>query len=186
VRGCWEGDGVGGITKQSSNLVALPRRDSLTFERMPGESAVAFAAFVVYRDVGPTRSIRKLRQEVGKSRAVLERWSVRWSWVERVRLWDAEVDANLRAENLERLQEDARRHHAVAGLFLQKLVERLQAVRPEDLPLSALPHYLDVAVKVQRLALGVAADTVEVAGNPERPLEVAVRFVRDWDLAEDA
>jgi hypothetical protein len=169
----------------AGNVVPFERSREVTFERMKGESRAAFSAFVAYRDAGPTRRINVVAAECKKSPSLLYRWSSRWHWQERADAFDAEMDRRLRAENLDRLREDARRHHAIAGLFLQKLVDRLKAVRPEDLPLSALPNYLDTAVKVQRLALGVASDSVELSGNPDRPLEVTVRFVRDWQLASE-
>ncbi len=60
------------------------------WRRQPGESRQAFAAFEVYRDgaIRGVRSIRRTAEELGKSRQLLERWSVRWRWVERCDKYD--------------------------------------------------------------------------------------------------
>lgn len=80
------------------------------YERQPGESAVAYAAFRAYRDLGPGRSVNKAvsvlldrwpdittrdsRSEQSRdsytSRAA--HWSANHRWVERAAEWDATVD----------------------------------------------------------------------------------------------
>ncbi len=54
----------------------------------PPESAVAHQAYLTYRDMGPSRSLRKLAQRLGKCESLLKRWSARHSWRERVMEWD--------------------------------------------------------------------------------------------------
>ena len=53
------------------------------FEQQPEESAKAFTAFSVYLNLGPERSLAAVGQKLGKSIALLERWSARWRWSER-------------------------------------------------------------------------------------------------------
>jgi hypothetical protein len=71
------------------------------WERQADESDRAFAAFVVYRDLGGRRSLdevcRRLypRSQTGRKRAATGRvqlWSTRHRWVARARAWDAERD----------------------------------------------------------------------------------------------
>lgn len=69
------------------------------FDRQPGESAKAFAAFVEYRELGVQRSLEAVRLKVGKCKALMERWSSRHSWVERVTAYDA--DRNKKAARAE-------------------------------------------------------------------------------------
>ena len=63
------------------------------WRRQPGESRQAFAAFEVYRDgaVRGRRSIRRTARKLGKSRQLLEKWSVKWRWVERCDRFDFAV-----------------------------------------------------------------------------------------------
>lgn len=53
----------------------------------------AFAAFAEYRDLGSERSLEQVRQKVGKSLALMERWSTKWKWVSRAQQFDAHIDS---------------------------------------------------------------------------------------------
>ena len=48
------------------------------------------------RDMGAERSLAKVAQKLGKSKALMERWSVRWQWGQRAEAWDAEFDRMVR------------------------------------------------------------------------------------------
>ena len=57
---------------------------AMTFEQQQKESDKAFAAFAMYLSMGPERSLEAVRQKCGKSARLIQRWSSRWSWTERV------------------------------------------------------------------------------------------------------
>jgi hypothetical protein len=66
--------------------------------QLSGESSVAYAMFLKYRNLGPHRSIAELRRSDGKPadkkcRRQLEFWSARWCWVERSKRFDAHNEA---------------------------------------------------------------------------------------------
>jgi hypothetical protein len=71
------------------------------FDRLPGESPRAFAAFVAYRDLGPGRSLDAACRQLGGQRESNKRattgrvgkWSSRYKWVERCRAYDAHQEA---------------------------------------------------------------------------------------------
>jgi hypothetical protein len=71
-----------------------------------GESAESFADFVVYRDLGPYRSLAEVQRLKGKPKkgrkkatvkrqasGCMKRRSKRWKWGDRVAAWDAMLDA---------------------------------------------------------------------------------------------
>lgn len=62
--------------------------DSL-WDRQPEESAKAYAAFTVYRDMGVGRSIRATAKAIAKSARLLKEWSARHQWVSRADAYDA-------------------------------------------------------------------------------------------------
>lgn len=64
-----------------------------SWEPRSSESMPAYAAFAEYRDLGPDRSLSQVRQIVGKSARLIDRWSSDWSWVERAKAYDAHLDA---------------------------------------------------------------------------------------------
>lgn len=58
-----------------------------------GESAIAYAAFRVYLDLGPSRSLKLAWQAHSKKNTVAaghwRRWSTRFAWTARARAWDS-------------------------------------------------------------------------------------------------
>lgn len=66
------------------------------WERLEKETRKSFEAFCIYRDLGHSRSISKVRvkyQEAGgrKNEALLYRWSRVWKWVARVEMWERDL-----------------------------------------------------------------------------------------------
>ena len=72
----------------------------LAWERQENESARAYEAFSLYRDMGAERSLVKVGHSLGKSRALIERWSSQHDWVDRVKALEAR-DEMLRREAVE-------------------------------------------------------------------------------------
>src|SRR3954447_21109483 len=74
------------------------------FEKQPDESAKAYAAFACYRDLGPERSTRKVAQRLGRSVALIQRWSRRHAWVARAGAYDnlLEMERHAAVEDYER------------------------------------------------------------------------------------
>jgi hypothetical protein len=72
------------------------------FHKHPGESLAAYRAFTVYRDMGGLNKGRRSLDRVGRllypgkvpgarkrgKLGMLERWSIRYRWVERAREYD--------------------------------------------------------------------------------------------------
>lgn len=62
------------------------------YDRLPGETAKAYEAFSVYRDMGTERSLEAVSKALGKSAAFLSRWSSKHDWVDRAESWDIDQD----------------------------------------------------------------------------------------------
>ena len=54
------------------------------FEQQPRESNKAFAAFSLYLNMGFKRSIAAVRKQLGKNEGLIERWSAKFDWQNRV------------------------------------------------------------------------------------------------------
>jgi hypothetical protein len=79
------------------------------YTRRTGESARAFEAYQSYRDMGAQRSLAGVGQKLGKSKAILERWSSRWEWVRRCEVYDATLAAKDKAAKEQALKDEAQR-----------------------------------------------------------------------------
>lgn len=142
------------------------------WERMAeaGEGEESFAAFAVYRDLGPLRrSITLVARELDKSRVLVGRWSSRWSWVERAGAWDAWLDAQRVDEQVEAVREMARRHAQASDLMTAMWLQRAQAMisaqQLDQIPAAAMPRWLDVAVRVGRLSRGASTEILAPEGS---------------------
>jgi hypothetical protein len=165
------------------------------WEQQPGESARAFGAFRAYRDLGPRRSLPGAAaafygQTSASGERQFDKWSRAFRWVERAAAWDRHLDAEGRAAQEAARREMADRHVREARALQAKALERLRALRPEELGPSDLLRYIVEAVKLERLALG-EPDTVqrqELTGKGGGPLhfslEDAVAAARELEEAQ--
>jgi hypothetical protein len=98
---------------QSVGHDKLERVMMRAWERLPKESAPAYEAFSTYAEMGVTRSLAAVGRRLGKSRPLMERWSVRYGWVSRAAAFDQhmyEVKARARhAAEIAEAQKWARR-----------------------------------------------------------------------------
>ena len=63
------------------------------FEQQPRESAKAFAAFKIYLQLGPERSLPAVAERCKKHVSIMGRWSSRWHWAERIQAHTAHLAA---------------------------------------------------------------------------------------------
>ncbi|MEI8292237.1 MAG: hypothetical protein WCH99_22430 [Verrucomicrobiota bacterium] len=141
----------------------------LPFEQQNNESNKAFAAFSLYLSLGPQRSTREVGEKLGKSEGLIERWSSKFGWTDRV----AAHGAHLAKVEREALEATARGKAAIWETREQKLKEtewemheRAIAAAKRGLDaymerekvyanLSDIGRMLEIASKLGRLATGL-------------------------------
>jgi hypothetical protein len=129
------------------------------WERQRGESAKAFAAWVLYRDMVDTRSYQKVAQELSKSDTLIKRWGTKWRWQERLNAFLASQDTARLECHRKAMEEMNSRHISTAILFQEKTVEKLQSVHINDLAPRDLPRWFEISVAVERSAYGLNPST---------------------------
>lgn len=155
-----------------------PDSDRHPWERLKAggkfiESQKAFESFTVYRDMGPTRSLAKAGQKAGKKRHILEAWSSQFRWVERCDRYDEHMDRIALLEQEDTRRAMARRHIEVATGMLEKAIQRLAALDPEQISPAQIPIYIQTGVTIERLAAGESTEnTREITTPPVRYIEV--------------
>jgi hypothetical protein len=144
-----------------------------SWEQLEGESDKAFSAFVIFRDMGPSK--RSLdgastlyhnhnRQEGDKKEMAgaknknrsgqVQVWADRWNWRQRASAWDAEQDRVGREAQLQEIIEMRRRHAEEAMLLQTVALEKLRAIDPDSLTANQTLDYLVEAAKLERLSRG--------------------------------
>lgn len=145
--------------------------------RLDGESAKAFAAFNIYRKMGPRRSLSKtsaaIHGEVLGKNPTKVRQLAKWSsknghnWVERVTFWDEEQD-RLDEIDMKESRKDMIKRHASQSLILQsKSLEKLKDINPADLSANDALRMLTEAIRIERLTRGVPDQHIAHSGAME-------------------
>lgn len=169
------------------------------WDRLENETAKAYAAFAVYRDLGPLRSLVRARDKLGKRpgyETLLGRWSRRYNWVERAQAWDAHLDEITKTTTEETRKEMARRHiesainiqkfgqalHGIAADQLNRWKVMIEKGETLDLSPYELARILDHALKAQ-----VDGATLErlTRGEPTARIDIPRRYVCVMDDEDD-
>lgn len=129
----------------------MPECTDKPWERQKGEGEKAYEAFVLYRDMGPKRSIRAVGQELGKSRALIERWSSQWDWQERVRAYENELDKEARAKALKDRKAMTKRHIGISMQLQRKALEALNKLQVEAMSPKDIREFIKMATDLERL-----------------------------------
>ena len=90
------------------------KRTEQPWERQKGESAQAFEAFFLYLEMGGSRSLRAVSQELGKSKTLIDRWSRTYKWVERCRAWDNHLQYEAKKAAITEVRNMTKRHVTMA------------------------------------------------------------------------
>jgi hypothetical protein len=102
------------------------------WERQDPDTDRSFEAFEVYRQMGTARSLAKVARKLGKSKRVIEAWSRRNQWAERVIAFDR-YEAQKINDRIVADTARMRRRQIEQALELQGAArKRLRSLRPEE------------------------------------------------------
>jgi len=149
------------------------------WDRLPGEPVLAFNAFKFYRDTpAKDRSIRKCilayhQKESSTTIALWGRWSTRFNWVARVEAFEDDQDRIALMARADAIKAMQKRHVQTALSIQSKAIQRLQAVKPEELTHYELIRFFEVGIRLERLALGEPESIERIEQDWKKPLEDA-------------
>ncbi|HEX5467076.1 MAG TPA: hypothetical protein VFW92_10435 [Candidatus Limnocylindrales bacterium] len=160
------------------------------WEPQPGETSPAYAAFVLYRDMGSARSISKTAEALGRNRTLIGGWSSRWRWQERIAGWEGELSRRALEEETNERRAMVKLHARTARAVINAVARRVvgdeahgvAAIDPNTLGPQDLARLLDVAVKIERLARGVPSEVVETRASIEADVR---RLSSEYDFTEE-
>lgn len=143
--------------KERSDYMA---KEAKPWEMQPRETAKQFEAFVVYRDM-EERSLANAGKVLGKSKAMMERWSSANKWVERVAAWDNEKDRIARQEQIKEIRKMRDRHAKGSVAMFAKALEGLKNIKAEELTAQDIVRMFAESVKAERISRGDVGDVIE-------------------------
>jgi hypothetical protein len=109
-----------------AQYLSLP--DVVAWEKIPHESKEQHDAFLAYLEF-PPRSITGLAEQIGSPTTTLYRWARRFSWEDRAREFDIEMDRAFAREMAHQARETARRHSQEARDTIKTLLAPVEAMR---------------------------------------------------------
>jgi hypothetical protein len=135
--------------------------DSDSWEQFPAESAKAFSAFCVYRDMGPNRSLAKTAHTMNRPpgyKQTLWEWSTKYEWRSRCLDYDRHIEKVAQSEKENAIREMADRHARDAVKIQQMVMEALETTSLEAAPPRDLIRLWERAVRAERTSRGLPAE----------------------------
>jgi hypothetical protein len=133
-----------------------------SWERLPGESGGAYAAFCSFRDYGPERNVRKAVEvaEVdtakrGKRYRVWSAWAAAYKWRERAGEYDQYLDRLKQAEKRKTIEAQGELHRTITGKMLAVVEKKLDTIDPAELAQGTVTAWVETAIRAEREAAGL-------------------------------
>jgi hypothetical protein len=140
------------------------------WDRRPDDSQASWQAFVVYRDMGLTRSNAKVARALGKSKALIDRWSRTHNWVIRAAAFDSHEDRMHLLEMRKARVDAEKRNLQIAGAAMNVAAgglreyvndtKKVASLKPAD-----IARLMEVASRLEALTLGNPTENVKHSGT---------------------
>lgn len=140
------------------------------WERQPDETALRYAQFRAYLDVGRGRTLRKAAETLARHPAYVRTVAAAYRWGERAEAHDRHRDELHERVWLEQRRQAAERDGQLLNAAVAKVAQRLSVLLPEELDPDDLIRLLDVTMRHRRVLFGDPGLTVAVTGPGGEPL----------------
>lgn len=140
------------------------------WERQENESAEAYEAFSLYRDMAPAeRSLARVGQKLGKSKTLMERWSSKHEWKHRVYEYEKYLDALALHKATTQLAEMRARHIKIGQLLQTKGLKALEKIEDKYIESQDAIRMVTEGVKIEATRAGeeLAAHTPTTRDSAE-------------------
>jgi hypothetical protein len=163
-----------------------------SWERLPGESGLAYAAFCAFRDLGPERNIRKAAEgqfrkaephdakaetAIARKYRVWRNWAAQFRWRERAADYDSYTDKLKQAELRKTIEAQGEKHRAVTGKMLAVVEKKLDLMNPADLTQGTVTEWVETAIRAEREAAGLVAPN----GGKTEPKQGEINFTPEFE-----
>jgi hypothetical protein len=187
------------MTDMDKTLDEVWHRDALaavlpfeSWERLAGETGMAYAAFCVYRDYGPDRNIRRAVEtalagdggETGTGKSKVEKryrmwraWAAQFRWRERAADYDRYLDRLKQTEVRKTIEEQGERHRAVTKKMLEAVEKKLDMMNPAELAQGTVTEWVETAIRTDREAAGLVVPT----GGKTEPKQGEINFTPEFE-----
>lgn len=128
------------------------------WEKQSYETHTEFKYFIIHRDLGITRTLKKSSEIAGKSVKLFEKASAKNKWTERCHAYDVYLDKIKLKENEQAIIDMSKRHIQISLMIQKVLIEKIKTLQPRDVTVKELSRLLDVSVRMERDARGLSCN----------------------------
>nr|WP_107908845.1 hypothetical protein [Streptomyces chartreusis] len=150
------------------------------WDQQPGESGTRYSQFLVFKNLGPGRTVQKASEDLAKSSAHLRSVAGPQLWRERAQAWDREQARIASLVWAEEGRKSAETTHRLLNLAKGKLAQALSEMNPSSLTESETIRLLDVIAGRHTALFG---ETLTITGPGGGPLQVDARVEVDAEFA---
>jgi hypothetical protein len=155
-----------------------------SWERLPGESGAAYAAFRAFRDFGPERNVRRAvvaaepdRVKQDRRYRVWSAWATAFKWRERAADYDNYTDKLKQAELRKTIEAQGELHRAVTKKMLLAVEKKLDLMNPAELTQGTVTEWVETAIRAEREAAGLVAPN----GGKAEPKQGEINFTPEFE-----
>lgn len=139
----------------------------------PDETAKAYQAFEVYRDLGPDRSLERAGAVLAKTRQTLDIWARRFDWPARVRAFDEYVASRAADKAVETAASIRARQAKHAQAMQLRAMQKFAVAGPEDMSVAEATRAFQVGAEVERKVMGIDEKVIVLRRDEVEPEEAA-------------
>jgi hypothetical protein len=154
-----------------------------SWEKLAGETSLAFSAFCAFRDLGAARNIRRAVEILeldetkrDKRYRVYRNWSTQFKWRERAADYDRYIEQLKQTEMRKTIEARGEKHREVTGKMLDVVSKKLDTMNPADLGQNVLTEWVQTAIKADNEAAGLIA-----TNGKQEPKQGELNFVADFN-----
>lgn len=133
----------------------MAKNDSINaWDRQEDETDKAYEAFAIYRDMGNERTAISVAEQLHKSYTLIRRWKTRYTWEDRARAYDNEINRAMTAKAKKDAADEAakmRKRQTKLAIELQQMAitalteEKIVKMQPKD-----IIKFITEATKLER------------------------------------
>ncbi len=135
------------------------------------ETAKAFEAFCVYRNMGLERTLEKTADELNKNISLINKWSSKFEWIERTSAYDEYLEEKKLEQQEKEISKMNERHIQESLALQKKALLKLQKLDPGDASVNEMLRMFEMGAKLERTARGATEAKVEVKHSGEMDIK---------------
>ncbi|MGW6391191.1 hypothetical protein ACWFR1_11945 [Streptomyces sp. NPDC055103] len=146
------------------------------WERQPGETPKRHQRFLVFRDLGLTRTLAKASDELALSYSHVRALAAQYRWQDRASAWDTQQQRQYSAEMEEERRRAARDDMKILRVMTGMVGQALPHVQQQvgDMTITEFTRFVETTMRLRRNLFGDPTETIAVTGANGDPLTVQV------------